>query len=107
MLRALPVGSNVPYPLKPVLIFCAIILAECGLLALLRPRSYCRSWGRALYASLLAIGLALFWLQGALHAPPYYGMHLQWWLAVSLGLVLLSGYSAVQAWRQRRNRVKA
>lgn len=108
MLRALPAGSELPYPLKPVLIFSAVILAECGLLlALLRPRSYCRSWGRALCASLLAIGLALFWLQGALHAPPYYGMHLQWWLAVSLGLVLLCVYSAVQAWRQGRNRVSA
>lgn len=108
MLRAMPVGSEAVYPLKPVLIFCAIVLAECSvLLAVLRPRSYSRSWGRALCACLLAIGLALFWLQGALHAPPYYGMHLQWWLAVSLGLVLLSGYSSVQAWRHRRNRVAA
>ncbi|MDO9619238.1 MAG: hypothetical protein Q7J43_16355 [Pseudomonas sp.] len=108
MLRAMPVGSEAAYPLKPVLIFCAIVLAECSmLLAMLRPRSYCRSWGRALCACLLALGLALFWLQGALHAPPYYGLHLQWWLAVSLGLVLLSVYSAVQAWRQRRNRVSA
>ncbi|PKM24976.1 MAG: hypothetical protein CVV09_12790 [Gammaproteobacteria bacterium HGW-Gammaproteobacteria-13] len=108
MLRAMPVGSEAVYPLKPVLIFCAIVLAECGLLlAILRPRSYCRSWGRALCACLLALGLALFWLQGALHAPPYYGMHLQWWLAVSLGLVLLAGYSSAQAWRHRRNRVAA
>jgi hypothetical protein len=108
MLRALPAGSTAPYPLKPVLIFCAIVLAECGLLlALLRPRSYCRSWDRALCASGLALSLALFWIQGILHAPPYYGMHLQWWLVVSLGLVLLTLYSAVQAWRQRRSRVAA
>ncbi len=108
MLRAMPVGSEAVYPLKPVLIFCAIVLAECSLLlAVLRPRSYCRSWGRALCASLLALGLALVWIQGTLHAPPYYGMHLQWWLVVCLGLVLLSLYSAAQAWRQRRNKVAA
>ncbi len=39
MLRAMPVGSEAVYPLKPVLIFCAIVLAECSvLLAVLRPR---------------------------------------------------------------------
>jgi hypothetical protein len=108
MLRAMPVGSEAVYPLKPVLIFCAIVLAECSvLLAVLRPRSYCRSWGRALCASVLALGLALVWSQGTLHAPPYYGMHLQWWLVVSLGLVLLTAYSAVQAWRQHRTGVAA
>ncbi|WP_339523185.1 hypothetical protein [Pseudomonas sp. EA_35y_Pfl2_R111] len=108
MLRAMPVGSEAVYPLKPVLIFCAIVLIECGLLlAILRPRSYCRSWGRALCASVLAVGLALFWIQGILHAPPYYSMHLQWWLVVSLGLVLLTAYSAFQAWRQRRAGVAA
>jgi len=108
MLRAMPVGSEAVYPLKPVLIFCAIVLAECTvLLALLRPASYCRSWGRALCASLLAVALALFWMQGILHAPPYYGMHLQWWLVVSLGLVLLTAYSALQAWRSRRSGVTA
>lgn len=108
MLRAMPVGSEAVYPLKPVLIFCAIVLAECAvLLAVLRPASYCHSWGRALCASLLALGLALFWIQGMLHAPPYYGMHLQWWLVISLGLTLLTGFSAVQAWRQRRAGVTA
>ncbi|WP_339413424.1 hypothetical protein [Pseudomonas sp. EA_35y_Pfl2_R5] len=108
MLRAMPVGSEAVYPLKPVLIFCAIVIAECALLlGLLRPRSYCRSWGRALCASLLALGLALFWLQGALHAPPYYGMHLQWWLAVCLGLLLLTACSAVQAWLASRRKVAA
>ncbi len=108
MLRAMPAGSEAAYPLKPVLIFCAIVLAECSLLlAILRPASYRRSWGRALCASLLALGLALVWAQGLLHAPPYYGMHLQWWLVVSLGLVLLSAFSAVQAWRQRRGKVAA
>jgi hypothetical protein len=108
MLRAMPVGSEAVYPLKPVLIFCAIILAECGLLlAILRPASYCRSWGRALCASVLALAVALFWMQGMLHAPPYYGVHLQWWLAVSLGLVLLTVYSVFQAWRQRRGKVTA
>jgi hypothetical protein len=108
MLRAMPVGSEAVYPLKPVLIFFAIVLAECSvLLAVLRPASYCRSWGRALCASVLALGLALVWIQGMLHAPPYYGMHLQWWLAVCLGLWLLTAYSIVQAWRQRRRRVAA
>ena len=54
MLRAMPVGREAVYPLKPVLIFCAIVLAECVLLlAVLRPRSFCRSWGRALCASVL------------------------------------------------------
>jgi hypothetical protein len=108
MLRAMPVGSEAVYPLKPVLIFCAIVLVECTvLLAVLRPASYCQSWGRALCASALALGLALLWIQGMLHAPPYYGMHLQWWLVVSLGLVLLTAYSAFQAWRQRRAGVTA
>ena len=73
----------------------------------LRPGSYCRSWGRALCASLLALALGGFWFSGFMHAPPYYGMHLQWWLLVCLGLVLLTLYSAGQSWWQRRNKVSA
>ncbi|SFH98280.1 hypothetical protein SAMN05216206_0968 [Pseudomonas guineae] len=103
MLRHLPPGTEPAYPLQTVLTFCAIILAECLLLlAVLRPGSYCRSWGRALCASLLALAIAGFWLSGFMHAPPYYGMHLQWWLWVTLGLLMLTLLSAGQAWRQRR-----
>jgi peptidoglycan/LPS O-acetylase OafA/YrhL len=103
MLQHLPPGIEPDYPQQAVLTFCAIVLAECGLLlAVLRPASYCRSWGRALCASVLALALAGLWFSALLHAPPYYGMHLQWWLLVSFGLVLLTLYSAGQAWRQRR-----
>ena len=106
MLRHQPPGTEPAYPLQAVLTFCALILAECLLLlAVLRPGSYCRSWGRALCASLLALALGGFWFSGFMHAPPYYGMHLQWWLLVSLGLLLLTLYSAGQSWWQRRNKV--
>lgn len=106
--RSLPEGAPQPYLLKGVLIFSAVALGECALLlAILRPWSYCRSWGRALSASLLAIGLSLLWVQGALHSPPYFGMHLQWWLLVNLGLLLLTLFSAANAWLQaRKARVK-
>jgi hypothetical protein len=108
MRRHLPPGTEPDYPMQAVLTFCALILAECLLLlAVLRPTSYCRSWGRALCASLLALAIAGFWFSGFMHAPPYYGMHLQWWLLVSLGLVLLTLYSAGQSWWQRRNKVSA
>lgn len=103
MRRHLPPGIEPDYPLQAVLTFCAIVLAECTLLlGVLRPASYCRSWGRALCASVLALALAGFWFSAQLHAPPYYSMHLQWWLLVSLGLVLLTLFSAFHAWRQRR-----
>ena len=103
MHRNLPPGFYPDYPLQAVLVTCAIVLAESAvLLAILRPWSYCLSWRRALCASLLALGLALLWVQGMLHAAPYYGMHLQWWLLVTLGLVLLTLYSTTQAWWQRR-----
>lgn len=103
MRRHLPPGIDPGYPLHAVLSFCVIILVECGLLlAILRPASYCRSWGRALCACLLALVLAVVWFSGFMHAPPYYGMHLQWWLLVSLGLILLTLLSAGQAWWQRR-----
>ena len=107
MRRHLPPGMDPDYPQQSVLVFCAIILAECLLLlAVLRPTSYCRSWGRALCASVLALVIAAFWFSGFMHAPPYYGMHLQWWLLVNLGFLLLTLYSAGQSWWQRRQKVK-
>lgn len=106
MRRHLPPGTDSAYPMHAVLTFCAFIVVECLLLlAVLRPASYCRSWGRALCASLLALAIAGLWLSGFMHAPPYYGMHLQWWLLVSLGLVLLTLYSAGQSCWQRRSKV--
>ncbi|WP_339906292.1 hypothetical protein [Pseudomonas guineae] len=103
MRRHMPPGIEPGYPLQSVLSFCAITLVECGLLlAVLRPASYCRSWGRTLCAGLLALLVAAAWLSGFMHAPPYYGMHLQWWLWVTLGLLMLTLLSAGQAWRQRR-----
>jgi len=101
--RRRPEGALPPYPIEGVLTFSAVALGECALLlAILRPWSYCRSWGRALSASLLALGLSLLWIQGVLHSPPYFGVHLQWWLLVNLGLLLLSLVSAASAWQQAR-----
>ena len=101
--RSLPTGAPPPYPLEGVLTFSAVALGECALLlAILRPWSYCRSWGRALSASLLALVLSSLWIQGVLHSPPYFGVHLQWWLLVSLGLLLLTLFSAASAWRHAR-----
>ena len=103
MRRHLPPGIDPGYPLQAVLSFCAIVLLECSLLyALLRPTSYHRSWGRALCACLLALVIAVAWLSGFMHAPPYYGMHLQWWLLVTLSVMLLALYSSAQALWQRR-----
>ncbi|WP_237045426.1 hypothetical protein [Aquipseudomonas alcaligenes] len=105
--RSMPEGMEPAYPVQWVLLFCVIVLAECSLLlAVLRPWSYCRSWGRAWCATLLAIPLALFWLTGVLHSPPHYGLHLQWWLLVCAALLVLSLYSSIAAWlHQRAERV--
>lgn len=104
--RSLPPGVEPSYPLAAVLCFCAIVLVKCAALwAILRPNSYCLSWQRALSASVLAATMAIFWLAGILHAPPYYGMHVQWWLLVCSALILLTLFSAGNAWWHSRHKV--
>ncbi|WP_437881741.1 hypothetical protein [Pseudomonas sp. LRF_L74] len=103
LMRSLPEGVVPPYPAKEVLGSACGALLQCAILAMiLRTHSYRRSWGRALCAALLALFVAYGGVLGAMHAPPYYGLYLLWWLGVTLGLILLSLYSAGAAWRHRR-----
>ena len=90
-----------PYPLIAVLIACAVVLIETALVAaVLRPKSYRHSWGRALIA-LVAVMAWWFYLgMGIIHQPGYYIVHLQWLALMICGLVLLLLVSLIRRLQQ-------
>lgn len=85
-----------PYPLDGVLLFIAVATVECALVwAVLRPRSYSRSWARALFAAILAIAALLFFAMGLMHSPLYMFVHALWLAFGSLVLLALALWSGV------------
>lgn len=76
--RQLP--SPHPYPVETVLWIFLFMSAHVGMgLAILRPKSYRHSWGRALVALLTSTGFFVFAALGAMHAPPAHITYI-WWL---------------------------
>lgn len=79
-----------PYPWNDVLSFAAMIAGETGLLyAILRPRSYRRSWARALVATIVFAFLTNYWIKLVMHAPSYYPAHVIWEMGVTLLCLIL------------------
>lgn len=92
------------YPLGPVMGLVALMAGHAGLLQLiLRPASYRMSWGRALMASVLALGLLFAMAMASIHAPPFLLTCLWWLTAIAVGTMGLLFASALLAWRTRRS----
>ena len=89
-----------PYPFDGVLLFIAVATVECAVVwALLRPRSYSRSWARALFAAILAVAAVLFFAMGLMHSPLYMFVHALWLTLGALALIALTLWSGVAALR--------
>lgn len=90
-----------PYPLTVVLwAILFMTLLTGGLYAVLRPRSYRRSWGRALCATVLTIPFVFQAAVSAMHAPPPVGYYIYWTMLMCVGcavLCLCSGVAALWA----------
>ncbi len=83
-----------PYAFKNVAWVTAFITAQVALMyAILRPRTFRRSWGRAACAFAMSAGFAWFALMSAIHAPPFWIAYVWWQLATAalfLSLVLVA-----------------
>jgi hypothetical protein len=102
--RASRLEAPVDYPLEPVVGLVALMAGHAGLLqAILRPASYRLSWGRAVVAWVLALGLLFAMAMASIHAPPFLLACLRWLTAVAVGTTVLLFASAMRAWRTRRS----
>jgi hypothetical protein len=87
-----------PYPYSLVGLFFLIVTAETLALAVVvRPSTYRASWGRALFALLLALAAAFAHGMTLMHAPPYMVWHVLWLFAVCIGFAIAFGVSASSA----------
>ena len=87
-----------PYPAETVGWVVLLISAHVLLLlAVLRPSTYRRSWGRALAASILSAAFLSLGVLGAMHSPPPWVAYLLWLVVVLAGALLLLAYSVVAA----------
>jgi hypothetical protein len=89
-------GSGRPwsYPVAEVIQLCGIALVEALMVAfVLRLWNYQRSWGRALSAVVVLLGMIAFWGLSLMHAPNFVFMHALWLvlgLVFTLGLLVVS-----------------
>jgi peptidoglycan/LPS O-acetylase OafA/YrhL len=91
-----------PYPLYEVsleILFMAVEIA--ALVAVLRPRTYSRSWSRALGGFLLSLACFLCALPLGDTAWPYDEAFLLWMLCVVLIMLTLTVWSSVSTLRLR------
>lgn len=89
-----------PYPIGLVAGLVALMAVYVGLLqVILRPTSYRMSWGGALLAWVLTIGLLFTIAMGSMHAPPPLLACLWWITAVAVAMSGLLVVSAIRAWR--------
>jgi len=90
------------YPAEEVSVVGTFMIGETAVAwAILRPRSYRRSWARALIAALLLLLLASWLLSYGMHMPDYYFAHVYWLALGGISLLLLSAWSAKHALRER------
>ena len=91
-----------PYPTTTVLWVTLFMATQASVLfAILRPRSYRRSWGRALVAFLVSLSFLALGIVGAMHAPPPWSIYLLWLLAIGAGTLFLLFWSAVGATKSK------
>ena len=88
--------THPPYPVGSVLACVAITAVESSLLyAIIRPRTYERSWKRCGAALLLFLPWLLVCALLLMHQPAYVFAHFLWLLLVNLVLAALFIYSLI------------
>ena len=71
-----PPPDPYPYPIDAVLLTAMVMGAELALFwAILRPRSYRRSWARSLVATTVFLPWGLLSAAGVMHTPGYVSAH--------------------------------
>ena len=91
------------YPLYGVSVALAFSLVELAIAwAILRPRSYSRSWKRALAASGVFLALSLGFSATIMHAPLFWVAYILWLYVVFLVSVVVLIASGVAALRSRK-----
>ena len=91
------------YATETVLWVCGMMTVHALLLmAILRPASYDKSWGRALLAFLVTVGFFILAALGSMHSPPAWGAFSLWTLALFLFTFTLTLISSLQAFRDRK-----
>ena len=91
-----------PYPLDGVALFVGIATFESFVAwAILRPKSYNRSWLRSLFAGIFVVLALVFFAMGLMHSPLYMFVHALWLAFGSVALIALTLWSAVTAVRMR------
>ena len=91
-----------PYPAATVLWVALFMTVHAALLiAVLRPASYARSWGRAIIAFIVSFCFLALGVLGSSHSPPPWGMYLFWLLSVIAAIVAIGLWSVIGAIRSR------
>jgi hypothetical protein len=91
-----------PYPTQTVLWILLFMTVHAGAtFAILRPTSYCYSWGRSFLAALVSSGFFIFAAFGAMHAPLAHFAYIWWLLAFWLVTFGLFVWSAICDVRRR------
>lgn len=93
-----------PYPVDNVFwVILFMTLQTTLLIAVLRPASYSRSWGRALTAVVISLCFFAFGAIGSMHSPPPWGVYLAWLLVITIAIIILSLWSLICAVRSQRS----
>jgi hypothetical protein len=83
-----------------VLTVCGLMVVQTLLLmAILRPATFARSWGRALLALVVCLAFLALGALGSMHSPPAWGAYTLWLLLLLFGAfgLLLSSASGGKA----------
>jgi hypothetical protein len=86
-------GTNWPGDVAHVALFGAVEVAV--LIAIMRPWSYRRSWGRAALAAILFAAYGLFTLLVGMHAGSILGIHALWLLALGVSMAITAFVSVL------------
>lgn len=90
------------YPALGVSLVLVLSVAELALLwAILRPKTYCRSWRRSLCAAVVFLVLVLLFSMLLLHMPHYVTGHVLWLATLFLLCLVLFCLSVVATLRSR------
>ena len=92
-----------PYPGSTVLWIAAFITIQSAVaIAVLRPWSYHRSWGRAGVAATTSFGFLVLGIFTSMHAPPAHAIYLLWLLAAFIAMLGLFMHPVLHTARSSR-----